>query len=222
MATKYLQEYASEADFLADAVDAPSRVGVAAVGEILVINKGGSVVEVVDETATQTLTNKTLTAPTLTAPVITGAMTVAAGATLTSPTINGATGTVASEVVAAANVITASESGKTFFLASATEFASTLPAPALGLKFTFIVSAAPSGASYTIVTEGGCQILAGHVLTSGFADSGSDVETTATGTTITFVDSVAVVGDRVELISDGTSWFASCICAVEAGITITG
>ena len=127
-----------------------------------------------------------------------------------------------SEVVSAVNVLTAAESGKTFFLNSATEFATTLPAPAAGVEFTFIVSAAPSGASYTVVTEGGCQILAGHVLTSGFADSGSDVETTATGTTITFVDGVSVVGDRAHVISDGTSWFASCITAVEAGITITG
>lgn len=126
------------------------------------------------------------------------------------------------EVVTAANIITAAESGRTFFLNSATEFASTLPAPALGVWFDFIVTAAPSGASYTVVTEGGCQIMAGHVLTSGFADSGSDVETAATGTTITFVDGVSVVGDRAHIISDGTSWFASCVCAAEAGITITG
>ena len=126
------------------------------------------------------------------------------------------------EVVSAANVITAAESGRTFFLNSGTEFASTLPAPALGVEYDFIVTAAPSGASYTIVTEGGCQILAGHVLTSGFADSGSDVETAATGTTVTFIDGVSVVGDRCHVISDGSSWFASAICAVEAGITITG
>lgn len=130
--------------------------------------------------------------------------------------------TVSAEVVSAANVITAAESGRTFFLNSGTEFASTLPAPALGVYYDFIVTAAPSGASYTVVTEGGCQIMAGHVLTSGFADSGSDVETTATGTTVTFVDGVSVVGDRAHVISDGTSWFVSCICAVEAGITITG
>ena len=137
-------------------------------------------------------------------------------------TLNAVVGTIANEVVTATNVITAAESGKTFFLNSGTEFASTLPAPAAGLKFDFIVTAAPSGASYTVVTEGGCQVLAGHVLTSGFADSGSDVETTATGTTITFVDGVSVVGDKATVISDGTSWFASCITAVEAGITITG
>ena len=126
------------------------------------------------------------------------------------------------EVLSAATTLTANKSGGTFFLNSATEFAVTLPAPQLGLQYTFIVSAAPSGASYTVVTEGGCQVMAGHVLTSGFADSGSDVETTAAGTTITFVDGVSVVGDKAFVISDGTSWFASCITAVEAGITITG
>ena len=169
------------------------------------LTKGG--VEVPTISSTSTLTNKTLTSPTIT------------GATITSATITGA---VPVEVVAATNVITAAESGKTFFLNAATEFVSTLPAPAAGLKYTFIVTAAPSSASYTVITEGGCQVMAGHVLTSGFADSGSDVETTATGTTITFVDGVSVVGDRAEVISDGTSWFVSCICAVEAGITITG
>lgn len=129
------------------------------------------------------------------------------------------------EVVAATNVITAAESGKTFFLNHATEFVSTLPAAALGLEYTFIVANAPETASYTITTPGaggGCEVIVGHVLTSGFADSGSDVETTVGGTTITFVDGVSVIGDRVHVICDGTIWYASCLCAAEAGITITG
>lgn len=168
--------------------------------KIIPAGSGTTEVEIVDASSSQTLTNKTLTSPVITTP----------------------TGAVKTEVVAAANVITAAESGTTYFLNAASEFASTLPAPSAGLKYDFIVTAAPSGASYTIVTEGGCQILAGHVLTSGFADSGSDVETTATGTTVTFVDGVSVVGDRATVISDGTSWFVSAICAVEAGITITG
>jgi hypothetical protein len=98
MATKYLEEFASEADFLASAPDAGTKVGFAAVSEIVVINKGGSVVEVVDETATQTLTNKTLTSPTLTtptisAPVVTGNPTgivKVAGGTITELTGDGA------------------------------------------------------------------------------------------------------------------------------------
>lgn len=187
---------------------------------ILKIIPGGAAstteVQVVDASSAQTLTNKTLTSPTITGATLTTA-------TLTSPTINGAVGTTANEVVAATNVITVAESGKTFFLNAAAEFVSTLPAPAAGLNYTFIVTAAPASASYTVVTEGGCQILAGHVLAVDLAgtDSGTDVEGAATGTTITFVDSVSVVGDKAYVISDGTSWFASCLAGHPSGITIT-
>lgn len=124
------------------------------------------------------------------------------------------------ETVTAANVITAAESGKTFFLSSATEFASTLPAVAAGLRFTFIVAAAPSGASYTIVTDGSANVIVGHVLSSQDAGGSADSETSG-GDTISFVDSKAVVGDRVDVISDGTSWFARGTCKVFDGITIT-
>lgn len=124
------------------------------------------------------------------------------------------------ETVAATNVIAATESGKTFFLNHATEFVSTLPAAAAGLRFTFIVSGAPSGASYTIVTDSSANIILGHVLTSQDAGGSSDSETTG-GDTITFVDSKAVVGDRVDLICDGTNWFAQCSCKVFDAITIT-
>lgn len=141
--------------------------------------------------------------------------------TLTNKTISGAADIAKVETVAATNVITAAESGTTFFLSAATEFASTLPAPAAGLYFRFIVAAAPSGASYTVVTAGAPdQILAGQVHSSTGGDA--DSETAATGTTITFVDGVSVVGDWADVISDGTSWYAQCFCNADAGITITG
>lgn len=125
------------------------------------------------------------------------------------------------EVVTSTNVITAAESGKTFFLNSATEFVSTLPAPALGLTYTFIVSAAPSGASYTIVTNSSANIIKGHVLSSDLNAAGdSDFETSG-GDTISFVDAKAVAGDTVTVVSDGTNWFASGRCTVFDAITIT-
>jgi len=124
------------------------------------------------------------------------------------------------ETVAATNIIAASESGKTFFLSHATEFVSTLPAPAAGLNFTFIVVNPPETASYTVVTDSAAQVLGGHVLPAS-GDAG-DVESPAAGTTITFVDGAAVAGDRAYVISDGTSWYAVCSCAVATGITITG
>lgn len=127
---------------------------------------------------------------------------------------------VNSEVVTGTNVITAAESGATFFLNSATEFVSTLPAPALGLRFTFIVKAAPSGASYTIVTNASGNVILGHILTSQDAGGSADSETSG-GDTISFVDSKAVVGDRVDVICDGTSWFARASSKVFDAITIT-
>lgn len=124
------------------------------------------------------------------------------------------------EIVTATNVITAAESGKTFFLNSTTEFVSTLPAPAIGLKYSFVVTGAPAAASYTVVTDSAAELIIGRVLCS--ADAAGDTENTAGGTTVTFVDGQAVMGDRLDIESDGTNWYCVGICAVAAGITITG
>lgn len=139
----------------------------------------------------------------------------------TATVLGGATATPNAEVVTATNVITASENGKTFYLNSATEFVSTLPAPALGLKYTFIVSAAPSGASYTIVTTSSANIIKGQIYSSDLnAASDADFETSG-GDTISFVDSKSVAGDCVTVESDGTNWFARGFCSVFDAITIT-
>ena len=125
------------------------------------------------------------------------------------------------EVVAATNVITASESGSVFFLNSATEFVSTLPALQAGLRFTFIVSAAPSGASYTIVTASSANIIKGQAYTLD-VNSGTDPDFETAGCdTISFVDAKAVAGDRVEVICDGTNWFAYGFSSVFDAITFT-
>jgi len=125
------------------------------------------------------------------------------------------------ETVTATNTITAAENGKTFFLNSATEFASTLPAPAAELRYQFVVVGAPSGASYTVVTHNGSDIIHGPGLSS--ADAGGSADSTAgTGAdTITFVDGQAKAGDRVDVISDGTSWYAVAFMGDEDAITFT-
>lgn len=152
--------------------------------------------------------------------VASGATMTQTGGTLTSPVINTPTGTKSTEVVTATNIITAAESGKTFFLSSATEFASTLPAVAAGLVFDFYVSAAPSGASYTIAAASGTPIV-GHVVTTD-VNSVTDPGFTATGVlTITFVDAKAVKGDRVHLECDGTNWYATAFCSVFDAITFS-
>jgi len=121
------------------------------------------------------------------------------------------------EVVSATRTLTAAENGKIVILSSATEFVTTLPTAALGLRFTFIVGAAPSGASYTVVSDSSANIIKGlqNSVAGDAGDSGTADDT------ITFVDGQAVAGDKVEVYSDGTSWFAYAISKVAAGVTFT-
>lgn len=157
------------------------------------------------------------------------AQTVAGVKTFTGANVhsgaNNVTGTLAykqlTEVVTATNVIAATESGSVFFLNAATEFVSTLPAPAAGLHFTFIVTAAPSGADYTIVTTSSSNIIKGQIYTLD-VNSATDPDFEATGgDTISFVSAKAIAGDRVDVVCDGTNWFAYGFCSVFDAITIT-
>lgn len=166
------------------------------VGAKIVINSGTSTEAMIDMTELGTLN----------------------GLTATAAELNMAADNSANcEIVAATNVITAAESGSTYFLNSATEFVSTLPTAALGLRYTFIVSAAPSGASYTVVSASSANIIKGlqNSVAGDAGDSGTADDT------ITFVDGQAVAGDKVEVICDGTTWFAYAISKVAAGITFT-
>lgn len=125
------------------------------------------------------------------------------------------------ETRTAANELTAQENGKVVFLSSATEFVTTLPAPAMGLAFTFIVAAAPESASYTIVTNGSANIIKGAVYSADLnAAADGDIETSG-GDTITLVDSKAVAGDRVDVVCDGTNWFARIFVSAFDAATIT-
>lgn len=63
MATKYLHKFATEAEFLANSPDRGNAQGFAVVGDRIVENVDGAVIEVIDETSAQTLSNKTLAAP---------------------------------------------------------------------------------------------------------------------------------------------------------------
>jgi len=121
----------------------------------------------------------------------------------------------------AAKTLKAEDSGKTFYLNAAAEFATTLPMPALGLSFRFIVKAAPSGADYTIVTANSANIIKGHVLSADLNAAGDgDIETSGADT-ISFVSAKAVAGDVVELHSDGVNWFSSAKCSLFDAITMT-
>ena len=124
------------------------------------------------------------------------------------------------EDMTAVNTLLYSECGKTIFLNSATEFAVTLPLPVAGCSFKFIVKAAPAAASYTVVTSASANILIGGV-NELEVDTTNDGPYDADGDTITFADGVAAVGDYVEMISDGTSWYITGQANLDGGITVT-
>jgi hypothetical protein len=125
-----------------------------------------------------------------------------------------------SEVLTAARTLSAADNNSIFYLNSATEFAVTLPAVALDAEYTFIVKAAPSGASYTVVAAGSGAandiIIGSAVNAAGVAG-----DTGTADDTISFVDGQAVAGDVVRVRSDGTKWYATAQSAVAAGITFT-
>ena len=127
---------------------------------------------------------------------------------------------VPSEILTATKIVAITDSGKTFYLASATEFAVTLPAlstvPA-GTKFKFVISAAPAGADYTIVTGNTAEkLLYGIAVVNGASVAA------AADTTVTFTASAAVKGDWVVIESDGTSWYVTGVASAATGITMTG
>ena len=125
------------------------------------------------------------------------------------------TGVAATEVVLATNVITAAESGTTYFLSAVAGFTSTLPAPAIGLQFRFIVLTPPTSNGYLIVTNASGNVMSGtHSVTAtggGAAIAGADL--------ITLVANSAILGDRVDVICDGTNWNVTAFSTLKASIT---
>jgi len=119
-------------------------------------------------------------------------------------------------IITAARTMTAAESGGTYFLNTAGGFTVTLPTAAIGLRYTFIVKTAPTTAY--IILSATADTIFGKV----FASSGGDENSNVAGDQINFVANTSLAGDRVELWSDGTSWFADGFCDVTGSITITG
>lgn len=127
-------------------------------------------------------------------------------------------GTSETNVVAAASTLTAEQSGQTFFLNSATGFATTLPAPAAGLNYKFVVTTAPTSGNHTIVSNGGANIIQGNSFVSATAGTGVAA---ANEDSINLIANQAAVGDEVQVVSDGTNWYVKVFVALGAGCTFT-
>ena len=119
------------------------------------------------------------------------------------------------ETIGAARTLTAKDSGKVFqLITSGTDGAAiSLPAPEDGLNFTFVVGAAFATTDWTIVSA--TNVTEGNVLVAGAHVAGVNENT------VSFVASAESIGDYVQYISDGTSWFVSGSGVTTGSITFT-
>jgi len=121
-------------------------------------------------------------------------------------------------------ILDSEDNGKTFGLNLAGGFTITLPAIATvnaGWKVRFRVETNPTTAY--IITEKAASdtdTVLGSINTSTGQTAAADFEVLG-ATFVTFVASVALVGDWVTIETNGTNWFAYGQATVPAGITIT-
>lgn len=140
------------------------------------------------------------------------------GVTATADEINQAADVSGSfEVVTTTNVITAAENGKTYFLNSATGFVTTLPAVAVGLRFTVYLGATqPTSGNHTVVPNAAND----NTIFGDYNVAGATVPASAEGS-VNFVASTTLPGDKVEFVCDGTNWYISGSAAATGGVTFT-
>lgn len=129
-------------------------------------------------------------------PINTTSTLTVAGITNTGTSVGGKANVVTSALVGATVVLTAAQSGSILINASTSGSPSwTLPAATTsGLIFTFLTANTTTG--YTIT---GAQVI--HAKTSA---TGTAITST---TTITNTQGTAVVGDALEIVSDGAVWW---------------
>ena len=109
-----------------------------------------------------------------------------------------------------ATTLVAADSGKVYFVNGASGHALTLPTSNMkGLMYKFVMTN----------TTADCTIAAGSAIIKGeiACDAGTGVS--VAGSTIT-MELAGVAGDWVELVSDGTHWYASGYTAAAAGISV--
>ena len=128
--------------------------------------------------------------------------------------------------LSAASSLSETDSGSIFLLNSATEFATTLPSVAdagIGWYCKFVVKAAPSSASYTIVEKAAddTDVIICNGINELEVDTSDDGVFSAGCTTITFADGVAIKGDFIDIWCDGTNYYVSGQTKADGGVTAT-
>lgn len=140
-----------------------------------------------------------------------------ASANVVKKLLAGAAGQSNYETVTTTNVLTLDECGKTFGLSLAGGFTTTFPAPSAGCKFKFFVRVSPTTA-YILASNAGADVIHVHVneLETDTADDGPYDDN---ADTVNFVANVAVTGDFLECVSDGTGWYCNGQTNADGGVT---
>jgi len=130
-------------------------------------------------------------------------------------------GDAAASIVAltAANTLTVAQSGKIFTLGTAGGFTTTLPPACAGVNYKIIVKVAPTTA-YIIASASSANVIYGTIA-SGDLDAVADTGAAQASDTITFVANKALIGDSIDLVSDGTNWYVRGFCKAVDALTLT-
>jgi hypothetical protein len=91
----------------------------------------------------------------------------------------------------------------------------TLPAPAAGLNYKFVVDTLYTTTPMTIVTTSSANIISGPLMVA------STVVVCGSEDAIQIVETAESLGDWIEVVSDGTNWFMSGSAAVTGAFTCT-
>jgi hypothetical protein len=112
--------------------------------------------------------------------------------------------------ITAAKTVTAAESGKVFTVDADAAFTITLPSDAAGLHYTFILTDA--GSNDVKIDGGSSNAMKGWAFdpTTGINVVDNNMVKFASGT--------AIVGDKVHLENDGTSWLVAAWSGATNGI----
>ena len=100
--------------------------------------------------------------------------------------------------------IAVADSGKYFILVQSAAQTISLPAVQRGLSYTFILGTADIFTSRIVATAG--TPIVGHVVSGPLA---APVVTVGAGTIAVNFSTTCVVGDRIDIFSDGINWFVS-------------
>lgn len=117
-------------------------------------------------------------------------------------------------ILTESKTLTDSDSGRTFFLNAVGGFTITLPSPRGGVNFKFVVKTTPT-TNYTIVSKGTTDVIGGQVITSDIYGTERQGSVQTPGVAyVRIIAGRAKVGDSIDMVSDGTYWYANGYCGL--------